>query len=50
MIKPTMKASATKLKGFNKMLLLQLLVLLEEHRELNCTMNLASNHLNPGDG
>ena len=50
MINPTMKASATKLKGFNTMLLLQLLVLLQEHRKLNCTMKLALNHLNSGDG
>ena len=49
-INPTIKASATKLKGFNTMLLLQLLVLLEEHHKLNCTMNLALNYLNSGDG
>ena len=47
---PSMKASATKLKWFHTMLLLQLLVLLEEHHKLNCTMNLALNHLNSGDG
>ena len=50
MIKPTVKASATKLKEFNTMLLLQLLVLLEEHQKLNCTMNLALNHLSSADG
>ena len=52
MINPTIKASATKFntKGFNTMLLLQLLVLLEEHHKLNCTMNLALNYLNSGDG
>ena len=50
MINPTIKASATKLKVFNTMLLLKLLVLLEEHDKLNCTRNLASNHLNSGDG
>ena len=49
MINPTMKASATKLKGFNTMLLLQLLLLLEEHPKLNCTMNFALNHLDSGD-
>ena len=50
MINPTIKASATKLKGFNRMLLLKLLVLLEKHRKLNRTMILASDHLNSGDG
>ena len=48
MINPTIKASAAKLKGFSTMLLLQLRVLLEEHK-LNQTMNLALNHLNLGD-
>ena len=50
MINPTMKASATKLKDFNTMLLLKLLVLLEKHHKLKRTMILASNHLNSGDG
>ena len=49
MINSTMKASVTKLKGFNAMLLLQLLLLLEKHHKLNCTMNLALNDLNSGD-
>ena len=49
MINPIMKASATKLKGFNTMLLLQSLVLLEKHHKLNCIMNLAVNHVNSGD-
>ena len=49
MINPTIKASQTKLEGFNTMLLMQLLVLLEEHHKLNCSMNLALNHLNSGD-
>ena len=47
LVNPTMKVSATKL---NTMLFLQLLGLLEEHHKLNCTMNLAFNHLNSGDG
>ena len=47
---PTMKAFATKLEEFNTMLFLQLLVLLEEHHKLNCTMNSALNHINSGDG
>ena len=33
----------TELRGFDTMLLLQLLVLLDEHHKLNFTMNLASN-------
>ena len=46
---PGNESSATKLKGFNTILLLQVLVLLQEHHQLNCTMNLALNHLNAGD-
>ena len=33
MINPTTKVSATKLKGFNAILPLQLMVLLEEHHK-----------------
>ena len=44
MINPTMKVSATKLKRFNRMLLLQVQELLEEHHKLNCTKNLTLNH------
>ena len=50
MINPTMKAFAAKLRGFSTMLLLQLWVPLEEHLKLNCTMNLALNHLKLGHG
>ena len=50
MINQAVKASATKLKGFKAMLLLQLWVLLEEHHKIKCTMNLALNHLNSGYG
>ena len=46
---PNNESSETKLKGFNTILLLQVLVLLEEHHQPNCTMNLVLNHLNARD-
>ena len=46
---PNMKASTTKLNGFNTILLLQLRLLSEGDPKLNGTKNMALNHLNSGD-